>query len=300
MTTTSGLLLLDKPKGLTSHDVVAGVRKIFDERRVGHAGTLDPMATGLLVLAVGPSTRLLRFAQSEAKRYRGTVQLGVATDSLDADGAVTERRPVAPLDQRDVDRAASRLTGVLQQVPPMVSALKVGGQRLHRLARQGIEVERRAREVTITSFQLTPSDDPTRWDFDVACSVGTYVRVLLSDLAESLGTVGHLTRLRRTASGRFLVDDALTMEQLGDAVQRAATPLQPPASFVTHLEHVTLDADQQRRIRMGQMVPLDGTVATTEIAALNDAGALVAILIRRGDAWKPELVLPDEQPPLRG
>ncbi len=294
MTTSNGLLLLDKAQGLTSHDVVAGVRKILNERRVGHAGTLDPMATGLLVLAVGPSTRLLRFAQSEVKRYRGTVRLGIATDSLDADGAVTEERPVPRVSQGDMDGAVSRMMGVQLQVPPMVSAIKVGGQRLHRLARQGVEVKREAREVTISSFALTKSADPAVWDFDVECTVGTYVRVLLSDLAQGIGTVGHLTGLRRISSGSFHVDDALTLEQLGTAVARGLTPLRPPRAFVTQLEQVVLNDETERRVRMGQQVRLDEIVEASEIAALNGGGGLIGILRRRGEGWQPELVLPDE------
>jgi len=172
MTTSNGLLLVDKPRGLTSHDVVARVRRILHEKKVGHAGTLDPMATGLLVLAVGPSTRLLRFAQSETKRYAGAVKFGVATDSLDADGAVVDEQPVPTMTRESVQDAASTMLGSQLQTPPMVSAIKVDGQRLHELARRGLEVEREARAITVTSFTLAPSDDDSIWRFDVVCSVG--------------------------------------------------------------------------------------------------------------------------------
>jgi tRNA pseudouridine55 synthase len=294
MTTNNGLLLVDKASGLTSHDVVAQVRTILNERRVGHAGTLDPMATGLLVLAVGPSTRLLRFAQSEVKRYRGTVQLGVATDSLDADGAPIERRAVPVISHDVMNAAAGAMLGVQQQVPPMVSAVKVGGRRLHQLARQGIEVEREARDVTIHSFALVATDDPSVWSFDVECSVGTYVRVLLSDLTSALGTVGHLSSLRRTRSGDFRVEDALSVEQLNDVVASGGTALRAPVTFVEKLEHVVLGDDAERKIRMGQRVMLVDPLVTDEIAALNGAGQLVAILRRRGETWQPEVVLPEE------
>jgi len=294
MTTNNGLLLVDKASGLTSHDVVAQVRTILNERRVGHAGTLDPMATGLLVLAVGPSTRLLRFAQSEVKRYRGTVQLGVATDSLDADGAPTERRAVPVISHDVMNAAAGAMLGVQQQVPPMVSAVKVGGRRLHQLARQGIEVEREARDVTIHSFALVATDDPSVWSFDVECSVGTYVRVLLSDLTSALGTVGHLSSLRRTRSGDFRVEDALSVEQLSEVVASGGTALRAPITFVEKLEHVVLGDDAERKIRMGQRVMLVDPLVTDEIAALNGAGQLVAILRRRGETWQPEVVLPEE------
>ena len=294
MTTNNGLLLVDKASGLTSHDVVAQVRKILNERRVGHAGTLDPMATGLLVLAVGPSTRLLRFAQSEVKRYRGTVQLGVATDSLDADGTPTERRAVPSISHDVMNAAAGAMLGVQQQVPPMVSAVKVGGRRLHQLARQGVEVEREARDVTIHSFALVATDDPSVWSFDIECSVGTYVRVLLSDLTSALGTVGHLSSLRRTRSGDFRVEDALSVEQLSEVVAGGGTALRAPVTFVEKLEHVVLEENVERKIRMGQRVTLVDPLVTDEIAALNGTGQLVAILRRRGETWQPEVVLPEE------
>ena len=294
MTTNNGLLLVDKASGLTSHDVVAQVRKILNERRVGHAGTLDPMATGLLVLAVGPSTRLLRFAQSEVKRYLGTVQLGVATDSLDADGTPTERRAVPSISHDVMNAAAGAMLGVQQQIPPMVSAVKVGGRRLHQLARQGVEVEREARDVTIHSFALVATDDPSVWSFDVECSVGTYVRVLLSDLTSALGTVGHLSSLRRTRSGDFHVEDALSVEQLSEVVAGGGTALRAPVTFVEKLEHVVLDENVERKIRMGQRVTLVDPLVTDEIAALNGTGQLVAILRRRDETWQPEVVLPEE------
>jgi tRNA pseudouridine55 synthase len=290
MTTNNGLLLVDKPKGLTSHDVVARVRRILHEKKVGHAGTLDPMATGLLVVAVGPSTRLLRFAQSETKHYAGAVKFGVATDSLDADGAVTDQRPVLPLDADQVNAAAAAMVGPQWQTPPMVSAIKIDGQRLHELARRGVEVERVAREINVTKFSLSATDDDAVWRFDVECSVGTYVRVLLSDLAERLGTIGHLVELRRLASGPHSVEDALTVEALQDAVEAGRDVLAPPAAFVTALTHVTLSDEQVRAVRMGQRVTITAAV-TEEIAAMDGSGDLVGILVRRGDSWKPELVL---------
>jgi tRNA pseudouridine55 synthase len=292
MTTNNGLLLLDKPSGLTSHDVVAQVRKILNEQRVGHAGTLDPMATGLLVLGVGASTRLLRFAQSEVKRYRGTVQLGVATDSLDAQGTPTREEPVPVLTVTEMNEAAAAMLGRQMQVPPMVSAIKVGGRRLHALAREGVEVERAPREVTVSAFTFTPGRDLTRWNFDVECSVGTYVRVLLSDLAERVATVGHLVALRRISSGRHHVDDALSLDAFADVIRSGRSPLRPPADFVTELPRVALDEDQERRLRMGQQIELAHAFAPGELAAFASSGALVAILCPRGEKWKPQLVLP--------
>jgi tRNA pseudouridine55 synthase len=300
MTTNNGLLLIDKGPGLTSHDVVAKVRRILGERKVGHAGTLDPMATGLLILAVGPSTRLLRFAQSEAKHYVGTVTFGVSTDSLDADGTVVEERIVPELTAADVTAAASAMLGLQQQTPPMVSAIQIDGQRLHELARQGIEVERAPREITVSAFALWPSDDRRVWNFDVECSVGTYVRVLLSDLAHRLDTVGHLSALRRLSSGAHHVQDALTIEELAKAVERGDHVLAAPAAFVHDLDHVTLNDDEQRRMRMGQRLALAGPFNGGEVAAMNGAGDLVGVLRRRDDLWKPEVVLPANDDSDRG
>jgi tRNA pseudouridine55 synthase len=295
MTTSNGLLLIDKPRGVTSHDVVARVRKVLGERRVGHAGTLDPMATGLLVLAVGPSTRLLRFAQGETKQYEGVVTLGIATDSLDADGAVTERREVPALDVEAVNNFAARMLGPQLQTPPMVSAIKVGGQRLHALARQGVEVEREPRAVTISSFSLAATEHHNQWSFVVTCSPGTYVRVLLSDLAVALGTVGHLSALRRIASGDHLVTDAVDLEDLAARVDRGEEVLAPPSLFVAGLESVVVSFEQASRLRQGQRVELVERRGE-EIAAMNDAGDLVAVLRRRGATWQPVVVLPSDPP----
>ncbi|HEV3268871.1 MAG TPA: tRNA pseudouridine(55) synthase TruB [Acidimicrobiales bacterium] len=294
MSTSNGLLLIDKPKGMTSHDVVARVRLSMGERRVGHAGTLDPMATGLLVLAVGPSTRLLRFAQSETKRYEGVVTLGVATDSLDADGAVVDRRDVPPLTSEAVNAEAQRMLGPQFQTPPMVSAIKVKGQRLHALARAGVEVEREARAIDVTAFALTPTKEANEWRFDVTCSVGTYVRVLLSDLAERLGTIGHLSALRRLSSGEHHVDDALTLDRLDERLRGGETVLKPPRAFVAQLATIVVTRDDERCLRMGQRVALDGPTEG-EVAAVSERGSLVAVIRRRGDSWQPAVVLPDEE-----
>jgi tRNA pseudouridine55 synthase len=288
--TSNGLLLIDKPQGVTSHDVVGHVRRVLNEQRVGHAGTLDPMATGLLILGVGPSTRLLRFAQSEVKRYEGVVTLGERTDSLDADGTVIETKPVPALTQEIVDAAASSLFGDQEQIPPMVSAIKVNGQRLHALAREGVVIDRKPRWITVYELSLSPLDD-THWSFDVTCSVGTYVRVLMSDLAERLGTVGHLSALRRLSSGSHHVGDALTYYELDNRISEDAPVLLAPRAFVEHLESIRVSDDEEKKLRMGQRVALEPR-ESEEIAALNDAGHLVGVLRRRGDSWQPVVILP--------
>jgi tRNA pseudouridine55 synthase len=292
MTTNNGLLLLDKPRGVTSHDAVDQVRRVLNERRVGHAGTLDPMATGLLVIAVGASTRLLRFAQSETKRYEGIVTFGIRTDSLDADGDVLERCEVPVLDVVRVNEQATAMLGTQQQTPPMVSAIKVKGRRLHALAREGLEVEREPRTVRIDAFELAPIDKES-WSFAVTCSTGTYIRVLLSDLAERLGTIGHLSALRRVASGPHVVSDALTYFEFEDRVSLGVGVLAPPRAFVEHLASVTISEDDERRLRQGQRVALEAPDGG-EIAALNAAGSLVAVVRPRGEHFQPVVVLPDD------
>jgi tRNA pseudouridine55 synthase len=292
MTTPSGLLLVDKASGPTSHDVVARVRRALGVRRIGHAGTLDPMATGLLLVAVGPATRLVRFAQAGLKRYRGEVTLGVATDSLDAHGAVVARAAVPALDPARVAAAAAALTGVIAQAAPMVSARRVGGERLHVLARRGVEVEREARPVTVVDFSLAPSPDPARWAFEVTCSPGTYVRVLLADLAESLGTLGHLSALRRVASGSRTVDEARTLERFEADVAEGRPALEPPVALVGDLARVVVSAADAQRARHGQS--LEGPGAAGEAAVVTEAGELVAVAIGRDGRWWPSVVLPGD------
>lgn len=291
-TTNNGLLLIDKAQGLTSHDVVSRVRRILGEKRVGHAGTLDPMATGLLILGVGASTRLLRFAQAETKHYTGTVKFGIATDSLDADGVVIATKEVPALTPALLLSAADGFIGEQDQVPPMVSALKINGKRLHELAREGIEVERQARRIVISNFTLTPTATNDEWDFSVTCSVGTYVRVLLSDLAQALGTLGHLTALRREASGDHVVTDALTIENLESLVKEGKSVLRPPSDFVHALTQVVVSDEVVHKMRMGQRFILEDVAPQPEVAVLDQTGKLVGIIRPRGEGWQPELVMP--------
>lgn len=209
-----GVLLVDKPRGPTSHDVVGSVRRLFRTRRVGHAGTLDPMATGLLVVMVGRATKASDRLMAEDKAYEAELTLGVVTDSQDAEGRVLETNPVPALDEATVRAAVEAMVGDRLQVPPMHSARKVGGVPLHKLARQGKEVAREARPIRIHSAELLSWESP-RATFRVRCTKGTYVRTLGHDLGRALGPGGHLTALRRTASGRLEVARAATLEQLG-------------------------------------------------------------------------------------
>jgi tRNA pseudouridine55 synthase len=212
--TTDALAVVDKPSGWTSHDVVARCRKIFGQKRVGHSGTLDPDATGVLLVGLGRVTRLLRYLTALPKSYAGEVVLGTTTTTLDAGGDVVDRFDMRSVSAADVAAATAQFVGEIEQVPPMVSAVKVGGRRLHELARAGEEVERAARPVTVTRFDAAPTDDPCVYAVEVDCSSGTYVRTLAADLGTALGGGAHLRNLRRTAIGSFAITQAVPLDTL--------------------------------------------------------------------------------------
>jgi tRNA pseudouridine55 synthase len=213
LTPFDGVLLVDKPAGLTSHDVVDRVRRHFGFKKVGHCGTLDPAATGLLILVLERATKLQDRLMSDDKMYEGTMLLGVSTDSQDADGAVIAEKPVPPLTEEDIDQAFAKFRGDLQQVPPMVSAVKHQGTPLYKLARKGKVVEREPRLVHIYDLRVLGLDLP-RVRLRVACTKGTYVRTLCSDVGDLLGCGAHLYELRRMRSGNFDVKDAHSLETI--------------------------------------------------------------------------------------
>lgn len=292
MSAGSGFVLVDKAGGWTSHDVVAKCRRILGMRRIGHAGTLDPMATGLLVLGIGRATRLLRFVTDLPKEYEATARFGVATDSLDADGKETARVPMS-VDREDVVGALDRFRGEILQTPPMVSAVKVGGKRLHELARRGEEVERPPRKVRVhrldmEGFSAGPFPEVR---LRVVGGSGLYVRVLADDLAGALGGRAHLTALRRVASGSLRVEEAWTIDRLVrlGAEGRLAEAVLEPAAALSHLPSVSVDHDKAVRVRSGQRLPsppdLDGLVRVIA------EGRLLAIYRARDDRLVPEVVL---------
>ncbi len=292
----AGFLLVDKPSGWTSHDVVAKVRNLLGVKKVGHAGTLDPMATGLLVLGLGRATRLLRFVQEAEKEYVAQAQFGVATDSLDADGAVLTRDPM-DIEERDVEAAMGRFRGSIMQVPPMVSARKVEGRRLYELAREGREVEREASPVTIYSLELTdfaPSDYP-QVEFRVRCSKGTYVRTLADDLARALGGRAHLTELRRTRNGGLSVADAHSVDSIASAAAEDGWRclVLDPLDGLPDLTLVEVDAGVAEAVANG--VPLAGSVLTgAEAGFVRVAGPehrLLAVYRVEGSHAVPEVVI---------
>lgn len=244
---THGVCVVDKPAGVTSHDVVGMLRRRFGERQVGHAGTLDPDATGVLVVGVGMATKLLRFVEKTTKHYTGEVVLGTETSTLDAAGAVTATHDMSAVTVDDARRAvAEHLVGPIEQIPPMVSAIKIDGKRLHELAREGIEVERAPRPVTIHSFAVEPGPEPGVLAIDVACTAGTYVRTLAADLGHLLGGGAHLRNLRRTAVGLFTLDDAGPPD---------TCELLPVATAVRTLSRVDVDAATAALVANGRVLP---------------------------------------------
>ena len=277
--TTNGFVVIDKPAQMTSHDVVAKLRKRFNEKRVGHAGTLDPDATGVLLVGVGYVTRLMTYLSGMSKSYVGEVVLGSTTSTLDDSGDVTGTYDMAAVTLDDVLAAAKRFVGEIEQVPPMVSALKVDGRRLHELAREGIEVERKARTITIHSLTVAPTNEANVFAIDVTCSSGTYIRTLAADLGTALGGGAHLRNLRRTSVGPF---------DLSDAQQLESATLRSSREALRSMASVGVDDGVVASIRNGRSLPIfDGSGPW---AIVDDDGRLVAVYEHGGDVAKPGVV----------
>lgn len=291
---SEGILLVDKPAGLTSHDVVARLRRIAGTRRVGHAGTLDPMATGLLVLGVGRATRLLTHLVGADKTYTATVRLGATTVTDDAEGEVLARTPVGEaVDDAAIAAAVAGLTGDIQQVPSAVSAIKVNGRRAYARVRAGEQVALQARPVTVRRFDVVAArraGDQLDLDVVVECSSGTYIRALARDLGEALGVGGHLTALRRTVVGPFTVAEAQTLAELGSG----PVPLLSMAEAATRaLPSVRLDERTTEDLRHGRPIPAVPGPAVH--AALGPDGRLVALVENRGERARALAVLDPAQ-----
>jgi tRNA pseudouridine55 synthase len=291
-----GLVVVDKGPGWTSHDVVAKLRGIYGQRRIGHAGTLDPDATGVLLVGLGRVTRLLRYLQEAGKEYRGRVVFGVATDTLDAAGAVLERTEMS-FSRADLDTAARAFVGDIEQVPPMVSALKVGGRRLYELARAGEEIERAARPVHIGELDVEEFEPGVYPEavIRVTCSTGTYIRTLAADLGAALGGCAHLGTLRRTRVGSFTLDEARPIEAI-EADPDAA--LLAPTEAMRDLEMVTVDAERARAVAHGATFAAPALIGDRDgagpFAVIDEAGALLAVYERRGGGVKPSVVVATE------
>jgi tRNA pseudouridine55 synthase len=275
----SGVLVVDKPTGMSSHAVVARVRRATGIRKVGHAGTLDPMATGVLVLGLGRGTRLLHFLVGADKAYDATIRLGVTTATDDADGQAQQRCDARGLTEGEIGAAAERLTGEISQVPSAVSAIKVDGRRAYARVRAGEDVELEPRQVLVASFdvhRVRPAhDEPAAVDVDVsvACSSGTYVRALARDMGAALGVGGHLTSLRRTRVGPFVLADAHAMDALDDGVMAAAIPLGEAAC--RFLPSRVLSKDEAAQVRHGVAPRPSG--APGAVALVDNSTGLLAV-----------------------
>jgi tRNA pseudouridine55 synthase len=284
----SGILLVDKPGGITSHDVVSRVRKLAGTRKVGHAGTLDPMATGLLILGLDSSTRLLTYLVGLDKEYLATIRLGFATTTDDAEGeALGSFTDTAAITEADVAAALPAFTGAIQQIPSSVSAIKVDGRRSYDRVRSGEEVTLKARAVTVSAFEVLAfrrTDDGLELDVRVECSSGTYIRALARDLGGVLGVGGHLTALRRTRVGPFSVSDAGQLPDAGSSGEDLMASLLGPASVATRLfPRVDLNADEVVSLSQGKRVPLATLdealrTSTEPLAAIGPDGRLTGLL----------------------
>jgi tRNA pseudouridine55 synthase len=308
-----GILLVDKPGGITSHDVVARARRALGTRKIGHAGTLDPMATGLLVLGVEGATRLLTYIVGLDKTYEATIRLGVATDTDDAEGQVVSVTDAASLDSAAIKAGIDALTGRISQVPSTYSAIKVDGRRAYDLARAGEDVQLKAREVVVSRFEVLAerrlstgsgiagadagavgagAAAPGVIDVDVVvdCSSGTYIRSLARDLGAALGVGGHLTALRRTRIGPFDVAGAPGIEDLADA-----TMADPATAAGAVLGRFEVTADEARDLRHGKRLSgAAGRLPAEPAAAIDPDGRLVGVVERRGDDVKSAMNMPEE------
>ena len=247
----NGILLVDKPAGWTSNDVVQKLRGILHERRIGHAGTLDPMATGLLTVFVGRATRAVEFAEADAKRYRAALRLGLTTDTQDSTGTVLHKTE-SDVTWEALEQALLGFRGEIRQVPPMYSAVKVNGKRLYKLARRGETVERAARTVTIQSLDLLGREGED-WILDIRCSKGTYIRTLCQDIGDALGCGGCMAALRRLEAGAFTVEEAHSLEEIAQAASegRAETLLLPVDTLFRSVPAETVGAAAEKKIRNG-------------------------------------------------
>lgn len=292
MPAPDGLIVVDKHAGPTSHDVVNRLRRLFATRRVGHAGTLDPPATGILLVGLERATRMLQFLQALPKTYRAVVAFGSTTSTQDATGTVLEERPCGfGLD--DLRAAAGAMVGEISQIPPMVSAVRVGGERLYKAARRGEEVERPARPVTVYRLDVTDFDAEA-WEttLDVRCSSGTYVRTLAADIGEALGCGAHLKALRRTAVGSLGNDGAVTLAQLDEMEphDRAGAVL-PMAAAMRDFESVTVAGDELQAVGYGRSLGEPGGSVGEPVAIVDPDGRLVAVYRRQGAGLRPAAVL---------
>jgi tRNA pseudouridine55 synthase len=280
-----GALLLDKPVGPSSNGVLQEAKRLLGARKAGHGGTLDPLASGLLLLLFGEATKLAGLLLDQDKEYLATVKLGETTATGDAEGEILERREV-PVDRPDLDAVLERFRGEIDQLPPMHSALKRDGVPLYKLARQGKAVERASRRIRILELEVA-SFEPPRLNLRVRCSKGTYIRTLAEDIGAALGTGAHLSGLRRTASGRFRIEDAVSLEALREFPPAARSDLVLPlTALVQGLPRAALDAGAEARLRNGQALEISG-LAEGVVAVVRADGALIGLGRSEGGVLRP-------------
>jgi tRNA pseudouridine55 synthase len=289
-----GVLNINKPPGMTSHDVVQAVRRITKEKRVGHTGTLDPMATGVLVLCAGKATRIARYLEAGEKEYNAVMRLGVTTDTLDAEGRVLETRSYSPPDRSQVLHALKNFIGTIMQQPPAYSAIKVKGVASYKLARQGKAEPIAPRQVTILNIELTAYEDPFI-SLAVKCSKGVYIRTLCADLGEALGPGAHLTTLVRTRSGSFDIDHAVPLEGLADSAAAGTLDrvLIPLDKALAGFPAVTLNETDAARIMHGNRVLWQGDMAVASsslVRIYGPSGTFLALARPKEGEIRPELV----------
>jgi tRNA pseudouridine55 synthase len=288
-----GVLNIHKPPRLTSHDVVQRVRGVLGEKRIGHTGTLDPLATGVLVLCVGRATRIAQYLEAGEKEYQAVMRLGITTDTLDADGRVLETRSYAPPDRETIIQAAQRFTGSIMQQPPVYSAIKVAGVPSYRRAREGTAVTLSPRPVNIYHIGVTAYSDPFV-SLTVRCSKGVYIRTLCADIGEALGMGAHMTSLVRTRSGRFAIEQSVSLDQLQElaASQSREQALIPLSEALGDMPMVPISAAESARVKHGNQVPWSGAPENDgRLVRLHDDGGKLLALARVADGFfKPELV----------
>lgn len=292
VTSPNGILNINKPAGMTSHDVVAIIRKISGESRVGHAGTLDPMATGVLLICLGQGTRIAEYLTEHDKKYHARIRLGVETDTYDATGTVVAETACS-VTRTELDEAISHFVGRIKQQPPAYSAIKSKGVPLYKLARQGIEVETEPRDVEIYAIEMTEFTPPDLVA-DVHCSKGTYIRSLAHDLGARLNCGAHLTALTRTASGQFTLDTAVTLDQLRDAFAGHYIEqfLHPLDEALLQYEAVIVEPGIVKRIQQGNTLVCEREYTTPLLRVYSTRGELIALMERSStpDTWKPRKV----------
>ncbi len=290
MADLSGFLNINKPLHMTSHDVVAKIRRGLKLKKVGHAGTLDPLASGVLVICVGHATRFSEYVMNSTKRYLANVHLGVTTETYDAEGAILLERDVSHIQRADVEVHLDKFLGNVEQIPPMYSAIKQGGRKLYDLARSGKIVERETRAVRIDSLTITKWSPP-EFTLDVACSAGTYIRSLAYDLGEALGVGAYLSGLSRVSSGLFQLEDAVALDELL-AAENWSRYLISPQTALADWPAINLSEEEADHVRHGRSIAADVNENKLALGYAAD-GQLIGILRADGGSWRPHKVFSD-------